>query len=65
MMRTVFAERDTRQDAQIGVETLAVAVLSRPAGLVPQVLDALGVSADALRAAVTDRCRATGEPPSA
>jgi len=65
MMRTAFAERDSRHDAQVGVDTLALGVLSCTTGLVPQVLAALGVSADVLRAAVTDRGRATGEPPSA
>jgi len=65
MMRTAFAERDARHDAQVGVDTLALGVLSCTTGLVPQVLAALGVGADVLRAAVTDRCRATGEPPSA
>jgi ATP-dependent Clp protease ATP-binding subunit ClpA len=65
MMRTAFAERDTRHDAQVGVDTLALGVLSCTTGLVPQVLAALGVGADVLRAAVTDRCRPTGEPPSA
>ena len=65
MMHTAFAERDARHDAQVGVETLALGVLSCTKGLVPQVLAALGVRADVLRAAVTDRRRATGEPPSA
>jgi len=65
VMRTAFAEREERPDAQVGVDTLALGVLSCPTGLVPQVLAALGVPADVLRAAVTGRCRATGEPPSA
>jgi ATP-dependent Clp protease ATP-binding subunit ClpA len=65
MMHAVFAERDARHDAQVGVDILALGVLSCTTGLVPQVLAALGVSADVLRAAVTDRRRATGEPPSA
>lgn len=65
IMRTAFAERETRHDAQVGVETLALGVLSCPTGLVPQVLAALGVRAAVLRAAVTERSGETGEPPSA
>jgi hypothetical protein len=63
MMRTAFAERDARHDPQVGVETLALGVLSCTTGLVPQVLSALGVRADVLRAAVTGRGGETGEPP--
>jgi ATP-dependent Clp protease ATP-binding subunit ClpA len=65
MMRTAFAERDARHDAQVGVETLALGVLSCTTGLVPQVLAALGVRADVLRTAVAERGGETGEPPSA
>jgi len=52
-----------RYDAQIGVELLALSLLSVTTGLVPPILAALGTPAATLRAAVTDACRATGEPP--
>jgi ClpA/ClpB-like protein len=57
------AEQQARHDAQIGVELLALSLLSVTTGLVPPILAALGTPAATLRAAVTDACRATGEPP--
>ena len=65
VMRTAFAERATRHDAQIGVDVLALGVLSCTAGLVPPILAALGISAHDLRAAVAERGGETGEPPCA
>jgi ATP-dependent Clp protease ATP-binding subunit ClpA len=65
VMRTAFAERDARHDAQIGVDVLALGVLSCTKGLVPPILAALGVSAHELRAAVAERGAETGEPPCA
>lgn len=53
-------EEQARHDAQIGVEHLALGLLSATEGLVPPILSALGVSAPALRAAITDRCRRAG-----
>ena len=64
-LRTAIAEKQARQDAQIGVEHLAFGALSCTTGLVPPVLDALGVSAGDLRAAVAGPRRETGEPPHA
>lgn len=63
--RTARAEQQARQDAQIGVEHLALGVLSVADGLVPPILSALGVPAGELRAAVAGRRRETGEPPHA
>jgi hypothetical protein len=57
------AEQKARHDTQVGVELLALSLLSLTTGLVPPVLDALGTPAATLRAAVADACRATGEPP--
>jgi hypothetical protein len=57
------AEQQARPDAQIDVELLALSLLSLTTGLVPPVLAALGTPAATLRAAVTDACRANGEPP--
>jgi ATP-dependent Clp protease ATP-binding subunit ClpA len=65
LMRTAFAERDARHDAQIGVGVIALGVLSCTKGLVPPILAALGVSAQELRAAVAERGAETGEPPCA
>jgi hypothetical protein len=57
------AEQEARHDTQIGVELLALSLLSLTTGLVPPILAALGTPAATLRAAVADACRATGEPP--
>ena len=57
------AEQEARHDPQIGVELLALSLLSLTTGLVPPILAALGTPAATLRAAVADACRATGEPP--
>ena len=62
-LRSARAEQQARHDAQIGVELLALSLLSVTTGVVPPVLAALGTPAATLRAAVTDACRATGEPP--
>jgi ATP-dependent Clp protease ATP-binding subunit ClpA len=64
-VRNAIAEKQARQDAQVGVELLALGLLSVTKGLVPPILDAIGVSAGELRAAVADRGRETGEPPHA
>ena len=57
------AEQLARHDAQIGVELLAMSLLSVTTGLVPPILAALAAPAATLRAAVADSCRVTGEPP--
>lgn len=65
--RSAVAEKQARQDTQIGVEHLALGLLSVTEGLVPPILSALGVSARELRAAIADR-RGDGdggEPPHA
>lgn len=62
-LRSARAEQLARHDAQIGVELLALSVLSVTTGLVPPILGALGTPAATLGAAVADACRATGEPP--
>jgi hypothetical protein len=64
-MRSAVAEKQARQDAQIGVEVLALGLLSVTKGLVPPILDGIGVSAQDLRAAVAGRRGETGEPPRA
>lgn len=62
-LRNARAEQLARHDTQIGVELLALSLLSVTKGLVPPILAALGTPAATLRAAVADACRATGEPP--
>ena len=62
-LRNARAEQQARHDAQIGVELLAGSLLSLTTGLVPPILAALRTPAATLRAAVTDACRVTGEPP--
>jgi hypothetical protein len=62
-LRNARAEQLARHDTQIGVELLALSLLSLTTGLVPPILAALGTPAATLRAAVADACRATGEPP--
>jgi ATP-dependent Clp protease ATP-binding subunit ClpA len=64
-LRTAIAEKQARHDEQVGVEHLALGLLSVTDGLVPPILSALGVSAGQLRAAVADSRRETGEPPHA
>lgn len=64
-IRNARAEQEARHDAQMGVEHLALGLLSVTRGQVPPILAALGVPAPVLRAAVADRCPATGEPPRA
>jgi hypothetical protein len=62
-LRSARAEQLKRGDAQIGVELIALSLLSVTKGLVPPILAALGTPTATLRAAVADACRATGEPP--
>lgn len=62
-LRDSRAEQLARHDTQIGVEILALSLLSVTKGLVPPVLAALGTPAATLRVAVADACHATGEPP--
>jgi Clp amino terminal domain, pathogenicity island component len=62
-LRTVRAVQRAHRDTQIGVGVLAMSLLAVDTGLVPPILAALGTPAATLRAAVTDACRATGEPP--
>lgn len=62
-LRNARAEQLARHDTQIGVELLALSLLSVTKGLVPPILAALGTPTATLRAAVADACRATGEPP--
>jgi hypothetical protein len=62
-LRNARAEQLARHDTQIGVELLALSLLSVTKGLVPPILAALGTPAATLSAAVADACRATGEPP--
>jgi ATP-dependent Clp protease ATP-binding subunit ClpA len=62
-LRNARAEQLDRHDPQIGVEHFALSLLSLTDGQVPPILAALGVETSALRAAVIDRCPATGEPP--
>jgi hypothetical protein len=50
-------EADARHDQHIGVEHIALALLTVNAGVGPQILSALGASAAALRAAIDDRYR--------
>jgi ATP-dependent Clp protease ATP-binding subunit ClpA len=50
-------EARVRQDAYIGVEHLALALVSMDAGAVPPILAALGTTQAALRAAILDRYR--------
>ncbi len=50
-------EELARHDTQIGVEHLALGLLSVTEGLVPPILAALEVSASELRAAIAGRCR--------
>ncbi|TNC29082.1 Clp protease N-terminal domain-containing protein [Amycolatopsis alkalitolerans] len=47
-------------DQHIGVEHLALALIGMRAGLVPPILEALGASAPAVRAAILDRHRRAG-----
>lgn len=65
--RNMRAEAQARHDPQIGVEHLALGLLSVTEGLLPGVLAALGVTAAELRTAVTGRVAGgeTGEPPRA
>jgi hypothetical protein len=46
-----------RQDSQIGVEHIALALTTIKQGLVPQILSAAGAPTAALRAAILDRYR--------
>jgi hypothetical protein len=50
-------EAVARHDQHIGVEHIALALLTVNAGVGPQILSALGASAAALRAAIDDRYR--------
>lgn len=47
-----------RHDKYIGAEHLAIALVCTPDGAVPRLLTELGLSADVLRVAITDRYRA-------
>jgi ATP-dependent Clp protease ATP-binding subunit ClpA len=47
-----------RHDKYIGAEHLAIALVGTPDGAVPRLLNDLGLSADVLRVAVTERYRA-------
>lgn len=50
-------EAEARHDPYIGVEHLALGLITTNSGLVPSLLTSLGASAPALRAAVADRYR--------
>lgn len=55
--RNASREVQARHDTKIGVEHLAVGLLTVTEGPVPPILSALGVSAPALRAVILDRYR--------
>ncbi len=50
-------EAQARHDQHIGVEHVTLALIGMTSGLVPPILQALGSSGPALRAAILDRYR--------
>ena len=57
ILELTLREAVARQDSQIGVEHIALALTTIKQGLVPQILSAAGAPAAALRAAILDRYR--------
>ena len=57
ILELTLREAVARQDSQIGVEHIALALTTIKQGLVPQILSAAGAPAPALRAAILDRYR--------
>jgi hypothetical protein len=56
-LQSTLREAVARHDSGIGVEHIALGLLATNRGLVPPILDEVGVSAAALRAAILDRYR--------
>jgi ATP-dependent Clp protease ATP-binding subunit ClpA len=59
-MENSFREAQARRDEHIGVEHLALALLTMNSGLVPPILSAAGTSGPAVRAAILHRYRQAG-----
>ena len=57
ILELTLRETLARNDSQIGVEHIALALTAVKSGLVPSILSAAGASAPALRAAILDRYR--------
>ena len=57
ILELTLREAVARQDSQIGVEHIALALTTIKQGLVPQILSAAGAPAAALRTAILDRYR--------
>jgi hypothetical protein len=57
ILELTLREAVARQDSQVGVEHIALALTTVKQGLVPQILSAAGAPAAALRTAILDRYR--------
>ena len=57
ILELTLREAVARQDSQIGVEHIALALTTIKQGLVPTILSEAGAPAPALRAAILDRYR--------
>jgi Clp amino terminal domain, pathogenicity island component len=60
ILELTVREADARNDAQVGVEHVALALTALGSGLVPPILSAAGAPGPALRAAILDRYRQAG-----